>query len=82
MASPDKAGDHVRVAVPAGATRVVDTGSRSFRETVRPVAGARAKVLERRLRSLGIDFIHVDASGDVVDPLVRFFRMRGKRRRR
>ena len=65
-----------------GATRVVDTGSRSFRETVRPVAGARAKVLERRLRSLGIDFIHVDASGDVVDPLVRFFRMRGKRRRR
>ena len=65
-----------------GATRVVDTGSRSFRETVRPVAAARAKVLERRLRSLGIDFIHVDASGDVVDPLVRFFRMRGKRRRR
>ena len=65
-----------------GATRVVDTGSRSFRETVRPVAGARAKTLERRLRSLGIDFIHVDASGDVVDPLVRFFRMRGKRRRR
>ena len=65
-----------------GATRVVDTGSRSFRETVRPVAGARAKALERRLRSLGIDFIHVDASGDVVDPLVRFFRMRGKRRRR
>ena len=65
-----------------GAPRVVDTGSRSFRETVRPVAGARAKALERRLRSLGIDFIHVDASGDVVDPLVRFFRMRGKRRRR
>ncbi len=65
-----------------GATRVVDTGSRSFRESVRPLAGARAKTLERRIRSLGIDFIHVDASGDVVDPLVRFFRMREKRSRR
>jgi hypothetical protein len=40
------------------------------------------KTLERRFRALGIDFIHVDASGDVVEPLVRFFRMREKRRRR
>ena len=33
------------------------------------------------LRSLGIDFIHVDASESPVDPLVRFFRMRERRRR-
>jgi len=65
-----------------GATRVVDTGSRSFRDTVRPAAAERVKTLERRFRSLGIDFIHVDAGGDVVDPLVRFFRMREKRGRR
>ncbi|MFO0687993.1 MAG: DUF58 domain-containing protein [Myxococcota bacterium] len=65
-----------------GATRVVDTGSKSFRETVKPIAAERAKGLERRLRSLGIDFIHVDASGDVVEPLVRFFRMRERRTRR
>ncbi|MBK7948220.1 MAG: DUF58 domain-containing protein [Deltaproteobacteria bacterium] len=66
----------------SGATRVVDTGSKSFRETVKPGAAERAKGLERRLRSLGIDFIHVDASGDVVEPLVRFFRMRERRGRR
>ena len=65
-----------------GTTRVVDTGSRSFRESVGPVAAERARMLERRFRSLGIDFIHIDASGDVVEPLVRFFRMRAKRRRR
>jgi uncharacterized protein (DUF58 family) len=65
-----------------GTTRIVDTGSRSFRESVGPVAAGRVKTLERRFRALGIDFIHVDASGDVVEPLVRFFRMREKRRRR
>jgi len=65
-----------------GTTRVVDTGSRSFRESTGSVAAGRVKMLERRFRSLGIDFIHVDASGDVVEPLVRVFRMREKRRRR
>ncbi len=42
----------------------------------------RVRELEHRFRSLGIDFIHVDAAGDVVDPLVRFFRMRERRSRR
>lgn len=65
-----------------GRTRLVDTGSRSFREQVRPRAAERRRQLERRLRSLGIDFIAVDAGGDVVEPLVRFFRMRERRRRR
>jgi len=65
-----------------GTTRVVDTGSRSFRESIGPVAAGRVKLLERRFRSLGIDFVHVDAGKDVVEPLVRFFRMREKRRRR
>ncbi|MEZ4279801.1 MAG: DUF58 domain-containing protein [Myxococcota bacterium] len=65
-----------------GTTRIVDTGSQSFRDSAGAIAAGRVKALERRFRSLGIDFIHVDASGDVVDPLVRFFRMRGKRRRR
>lgn len=65
-----------------GTTRVLDTGSRSFRESTGSASAGRVKGLERRFRSLGIDFIHVDASGDVVEPLVRFFRMREKRRRR
>jgi hypothetical protein len=38
--------------------------------------------LEHRLRSAGIDFIHIDAASSVVDPLVRFFRMRARRSRR
>ncbi len=65
-----------------GTTRLVDTGSKSFRDSAAVAAAGRVQQLERRFRSLGIDFIHVDASGDVVDPLVRFFRMREKRRRR
>ena len=66
----------------SGRTQVVDTGARRFRESVLPVLSERVTKLERRLRSLGIDFIHVDAGGDVVEPLARFFRMREKRGRR
>ncbi len=65
-----------------GTTRIVDTGSKSFGDSAAVAAAGRVQKLERRFRSLGIDFIHVDASGDVVEPLVRFFRMREKRRRR
>lgn len=66
----------------SGATRVVDTGSRRFRESAGPLLAERVARLERRFRSLGIDFIHVDAAGDVVEPLARFFRMRERRGRR
>lgn len=65
-----------------GESRVVDTGSTAFREEIRSRSEARVAGLERRFRSLGIDFIHIDAAGDVVDPLVRFFRMRERRGRR
>ena len=37
---------------------------------------------KQNLRRRGLDFIHIDASGSVVDPLVNFFRMREKRLRR
>jgi uncharacterized protein (DUF58 family) len=49
---------------------------------VRRAAEQRLGDLERRLRQSGIDFIHIDASESVVDPLVRFFRMRERRTRR
>ena len=64
-----------------GREQLVDTGSGPFREEVARAAAARVADLEHRLRSRGIDFIHVDASTSVVDPLVRFFRMRERRRR-
>jgi uncharacterized protein (DUF58 family) len=65
-----------------GETRLVDTASQAFRDEVSREANERAASLEYRLRSLGIDFVHVDASESIVEPLVRFFRMRERRRRR
>ena len=63
-------------------TRLYDTSSAAFRETLRDAAAERVRSLERRLRSSGIDFIHIDASSSIVEPLVRFFRMRERRTRR
>ena len=65
-----------------GESRVVDTGSAVFRREMEERGANRVAALERRFASVGIDFIHVDASGDVIDPLVRFFRMRVRRGRR
>jgi uncharacterized protein (DUF58 family) len=65
-----------------GTTRLYDTGSEAFRREVQRGGAERVESLERRLRVSGIDFIHIDASGSVVDPLVRFFRMRERRLRR
>ena len=65
-----------------GREQLVDTGSRAFRQAVARAGEERVADLERRLRRSGIDFIQVDASRSVVDPLVRFFRMRDRRARR
>jgi uncharacterized protein (DUF58 family) len=65
-----------------GRTRVVDGGSAAFRETVRDDASTRVEGIRRRLAQAGIDLIHVDAAGSVVDPVVRFFRTRERRARR
>ena len=65
-----------------GRTGLYDTGTPSFRREVQHAAEARVRELERRLRSSGIDFIRIDTAGSVVDPLVKFFRMRERRFRR
>jgi len=65
-----------------GTSRIYDTGSAAFREQTAAAADKRVRDLEHRLRAAGIDFIHVDASGSVVEPLVHFFRMRERRSRR
>jgi uncharacterized protein (DUF58 family) len=67
--------------IETGETRVLDTGSDAFRSEVHERTAARVRDLAQRFAALGIDFIHVDAAGDVVDPLVRFFRMRERRGR-
>ncbi|MGI6420149.1 MAG: DUF58 domain-containing protein [Thermoguttaceae bacterium] len=60
----------------------VDTSSPSFRRQLAQAAASRIERLRRDFQSSKIDFIHIDASGSVVDPLVKFFRMRQRRLRR
>jgi uncharacterized protein (DUF58 family) len=59
-----------------------DTGSTAFRHAVQRQAQQRVDQLKRSFQSSDIDFIHIDASGSVVEPLVKFFRMRERRMRR
>ena len=66
----------------SGARRLVDTGSVAYREAVRRSAQARAEALTRELGGVGIDLIVIDAARPVIDPLLRFLRMREKRTRR
>ncbi len=65
----------------SGETRLVDTSARAFQAEVKERGSERVRELARRFATVGIDFIHIDAAGDVVDPLVRFFRMRERRGR-
>lgn len=65
-----------------GARRVVDAGSAAFRDAVVRAGESRIGALRSRLAGSGIDLIHIDAAGSVVDPLVRFFRAREQRSRR
>ncbi len=65
-----------------GRTRVVDTRSASFRAELARSAAARRDKLGDELRGSGIDLITIDATGSVVDPLLRFFRERVRRLRR
>ena len=66
----------------SGQQRLIDTASAGFRAQLKEQAAARIKGLESGLRSSGIDLVRVDATRPVVDPLLRFFRMRERRRRR
>lgn len=65
-----------------GATALHDTGSKAFRDAYAKRAAERVDALRRKFSSAGIDFIHVDAAGSIVDPLVKFFHMRERRQRR
>jgi hypothetical protein len=66
----------------SGETGLYDTGSVAFRSRLAEQSQHRLRDLERRLRASGIDFIHIDAADSVVEPLVKFFRMRERRQRR
>ena len=66
----------------SGQVKLYDTGSPSFRREVALASTERIEQLRRDFGRSGIDFIHIDASQSVVDPLVKFFRMRERRMRR
>ena len=66
----------------SGKTRLVDTRSDAFRKDLRERATARRKQLEDQLRATGMDLVVFDASGSMVDPLLKFFRERERRLRR
>jgi uncharacterized protein (DUF58 family) len=59
-----------------------DTGSAAFRDGLLQNSQQRIEHLKHSFRSSDIDFIHIDASGSIVEPLVKFFRMRERRMRR
>lgn len=65
-----------------GAMLVRDTGSARFRQQFAQAARERIDELQRAFRRAKIDFIEIDASGSIVEPLARFFRMRERRRYR
>ena len=65
-----------------GETKLLDTGSKSFRDQYAKLSESRVQQLKDRFASTGIDFIDIDATGSVVDPLTKFFRMRERRMRR
>ena len=66
----------------SGRRMLFDTGKRGFRDTVAKLSRERIENLRSRLTTSGIDLIHIDASGSVVDPLVKFFKARDRRMRR
>jgi uncharacterized protein (DUF58 family) len=65
-----------------GRQRLVDTRSASFRGELLRGAKARQDTLRDQLRATGMDLVVFDASGSMVDPLLRFFRERERRLRR
>jgi uncharacterized protein (DUF58 family) len=65
-----------------GRLRLVDTRSASFRSELAARARDRQAQLRDQLRATGMDLVVFDASGSMVDPLLRFFRERERRLRR
>ncbi|HET9991347.1 MAG TPA: DUF58 domain-containing protein [Kofleriaceae bacterium] len=66
----------------SGRTRLVDTRSTAFRSELGKRAEKRRLELENQLRATGMDLVVLDASGSMVDPLLKYFRERERRLRR
>ncbi|MDH4182661.1 MAG: DUF58 domain-containing protein [Nitrospinota bacterium] len=60
---------------------VVDTGDMALRREFELDAMARIREKSKNLASFGVDEVAVDAAGSYVEPLVKFFQLREKRRK-
>ncbi len=65
-----------------GKSVIRDTSSDAFQREYRQMSEQRLRQLEQSFRRAKIDFIHIDVSASIVDPLAKFFRMRERRRAR
>ena len=65
-----------------GETGLYDTGSAAFRQRFEQFARERSDRIEQMFRASGIDFISIDPTESVADPLIRFFRLRERRMRK
>lgn len=63
-----------------GERRLLDTASRAIQMEFRRRQVERMRELEKKFRSLRVDNVVVEAGRDYVKPLMKFFRMREKRR--
>lgn len=62
-----------------GQTRIYDSGSAGFRQSVQVMTDQRIESLRKMFYRSDIDFIEVDVTQSLVSPLIEFFRMRQKR---
>ena len=63
-----------------GERMVVDLKAAGFRSAFREAVGRNFSQLRDKFKRYNVDYIEVDTSGDYIDSLVRFFKMRGKKR--
>ncbi len=65
-----------------GERLLVDTSSRRVRDAYAAAAARRREAVRQLARASGTDLIEVTTEGDHLDALIRFFRLRERRRRR
>ena len=63
-----------------GETLVIDTGSAQFRSDFASRAAEDNFNLNRTLRLIDLDFIHIISNQNYIIPLINFFKMREKRK--
>ncbi|OQA56972.1 MAG: hypothetical protein BWY42_00790 [Candidatus Omnitrophica bacterium ADurb.Bin277] len=64
-----------------GETVLVDTSSKKFRERYSRTAADREATLERLFKRIRIDMVNIPSDASYIEPLIKFFKSRGRKRR-